>query len=141
MPHVKPLVAVAVVVLALGACGGDSDSPTVTGTVIAPPEAPPADQLPADAVLTVTLEDISRADAPSTVVSVQEIELAGETFPVPFELAYDLGDIAETNTYRVAARVTSSGDLLMISDTIVPVITRDAPTTGVEVSLVSIADN
>ncbi len=102
MPHVKPLVAVAVVVLVLGACGGDSDSPTVTGTVIAPPDAPPADQLPANAVLTVTLEDVSRADAPSTVVSAQEIELAGETFPVPFELAYDLGDIAETNTYRVA---------------------------------------
>ncbi len=141
MPHVKPLVVVAVFVLALGACGGDSDSPTVTGTVMAPPEAPPADQLPANALLTVTLEDVSRADAPSTVVSVQEIELAGETFPVPFELPYDLGDIAETNTYRVAARVTSSGDLLMISDTIVPVITGDAPTTGVEVSLVYIADN
>ena len=141
MPHVKPLVAVAVFVLALAACGGDSDSPTVTGTVTAPLEAPPADRLPANALLTVTLEDVSRADAPSTVVSVQEIELAGATFPVPFQLPYDLGDIAETNTYRVAARVTSSGDLLMISDTIVPVITRDAPTTGVEVSLVSIADN
>ena len=127
--------------LVLGACGADSDSPTVTGTVVAPPEAPPTDELPANAVLTVTLEDVSRPDPPSTVLAVQEIELAGETFPVTFELAYDLGDIAETNTYRVAALVTSSGDLLMISDTIVPVITRGAPTTGVEISLVYIADN
>ncbi len=141
MPYVKSLVAVIVVVLALGACGRDSDSPTVTGTVTVPPEAPPTDQLPANALLTVTLEDISRADASSTVLSAQEIELAGETPPVPFELPYDLGDIADTNTYRVAARVTSSGDLLMISDTVIPVITNGAPTGGVEVPLVYIADN
>jgi putative lipoprotein len=140
---VKPLVVVAVAAFALvlGACGDDSDSPTVTGTVIAPPEAPPADQLPADAVLTVTLEDISRADVAATMLSMQEIDLADESFPVAFELPYDLGDIAESNTYRVAARVTSSGDLLMISDTIIPVITNGAPTTGVDVPLVYIADN
>ncbi len=135
-------VAVAVGALAGAACGGDdTESPTVTGTVVSPAEAPPVDQLPPNAVLTVTLEDISRADAPSTLVSAQEIELAGESFPVAFELPYELGDIAESNTYRVAARVTSSGDLLMISDTVIPVITRDAPTAGVEVPLVYIADN
>jgi uncharacterized lipoprotein YbaY len=134
--------AAAAAALVLAACGGDdAASPTVAGTVVAPPEAPPIDQLPVNAVLTVTLEDVSRADAPATVLSEQDIELDGETFPVAFELPYQLGDIADANTYRVAARVTSSGDLLMISDTVIPVITRGAPTADVEVPLVYIADN
>jgi putative lipoprotein len=134
--------AVTAALLGVAACGGDeAASPTVTGVVTAPAEAPPVDQLPANAVLTVTLEDISRADAPSTVLTTQEIGLADETFPVAFELTYDLGTIAETNTYRVSARVTSGGDLLMISDTVVPVISQGAPTSDVDVPLVYLPDN
>lgn len=133
-----------VAALALGACSGSADEaalPAVTGTVVAPPETPPVDQLPAGAVLTVALEDISRADAPSVVLATQQIQMQGQRFPVPFELGYDLGSIQESNTYRVAARVTSGGDLLMISDTIIPVITQGAPTSGVAVALIYIADN
>ncbi|HUS42985.1 MAG TPA: YbaY family lipoprotein [Ilumatobacteraceae bacterium] len=135
----KSLIAVAV--LMLSACGVDSDSPTVTGTVVAPPQAPSIDRLPTNAVLTVTLEDVSRADAPTTILSMQEIDLADVSFPVAFELPYDLGDIADRNTYRVAARVASAGDLLMISDTVIPVITNGAPTSGVEVPMIYIANN
>lgn len=139
-----PVAGAAVAVAALAfACGSaDPETPTITGTVDRrPPEAPPVDQLPAKAMLTVTLEDISRADAPSMVLATQTIELVGETFPAAFQLPYSLGDIAERNTYQVSARVTSGGNLLMISDTITPVITGDAPTTGVEVALIYIADN
>ena len=135
----KSLIAVAV--LMLSACGVDSDSPTVTGTVVAPPQAPSIDRLPTNAVLTVTLEDVSRADAPTTILSMQEIDLADVSFPVAFELPYDLGDIADRNTYRVAARVALAGDLLMISDTVIPVITNGAPTSGVEVPMIYIANN
>ena len=135
------LVTVIVAALTLAGCGrDDSETPAVTGIVSASSEAPTVDQNSANATLTVTLEDVSLADAPSKVLSTQTIELAGEIFPVAFELPYGLGDIAETNTYRVAARVTSGGDVLMISDTVVPVITNGAPTIGVEVGMVSIAD-
>lgn len=58
----KYLAALSLVALALAACGDDDEQPTVTGVVIAPSEASQVGQLPADAVLTVTLEDISRAD-------------------------------------------------------------------------------
>jgi putative lipoprotein len=138
----KALIALAVTAGLLGAaaCGGDESASTVTGTVVVPAQAPSVDELPAASVLTVTLEDISRADAPSTVLAMQQNDLADNTFPIDFELPYDLGDIAETNTYRVAARVTAGGDLLMISDTVVPVITQGAPTSGVELPLVSLAD-
>jgi putative lipoprotein len=139
---VKLLIALAAVALALGACSGDDgDGLSVTGTVTAPAEAPDAAALPAGATLTVTLQDISRADAAAVILSNQVIELSDTEFPVAFELPYQLGDIAEANTSSIAARAESGGDLLMISDTVVPVITNGAPTTGVEVALVSIAAN
>lgn len=138
----KPLIALAVAALALGACSSDDDeSPSVTGTVTAPVEASDSPELPADAIVTVTLQDVSVADAPAVVLSSQVMELSDTGFPVAFELPYELGDIAETNTYSVAARVEAGGDLVMISDTIVPVITDGAPTSGVEIALVTVATN
>lgn len=53
----------------------------------------------------------------------------------------DLGDIVDSNRCSVAARVESDGDLIMISDTVVPVITDGAPTSGVTIALVHIAAN
>jgi putative lipoprotein len=138
---VKPLIALAVAALVLGACSSDDDSASVTGTVAAPVDAPGSSELPADAVLTVVLQNISRADAPAVVLSSEVIELSGTEFPVAFELPYELGEIAENNTYSVAGRVEAGGDLLMISDTVVPVITGGAPTSGVEIALVTIATN
>jgi putative lipoprotein len=139
---VKLVIALATAALALGACGGDDDAGlSVTGTVTAPGEAAAVSEFPAGATLTVALQDVSVADAPAVTLSSQVIELSGTEFPIAFELPYELGDIAENNTYSVAARVESGGDLLMISDTVVLVITNGAPTTGVEVALVSIASN
>jgi len=139
---VKPLIALAAAALALGACSsGDDERTSVTGTVTAPADAPDSSGLPADATLTVTLQDVSVADAPAVVLSSEVIELSDTEFPVAFELPYELGDIAENNTYSVAGRVEAGGELVMISDTIVPVITSGAPTSEVEIALVTVAAN
>ncbi|MGA7757161.1 MAG: YbaY family lipoprotein [Ilumatobacteraceae bacterium] len=137
----KLFVALAVAATVFAACSSDDTAADtmVTGSVMAPPEAPPVAELPPSAVLTVSLQDVSIADAPATVLSTQTFELT--EFPIAFELAYDLGDIVDNHTYAVAARVDAGGDLLMISDTIAPVITRGAPTSGVDVALVYVADN
>ncbi|HYN35311.1 MAG TPA: YbaY family lipoprotein [Ilumatobacteraceae bacterium] len=137
----KVLVTIVAAALLVAACGSDSAGTDtyVTGTVTAPPDAPPNSELPPTAVLNVTLQDVSRADAPATVLSTQTIELT--EFPIAFELPYDLGDIVDNHTYTVAARVQAGGDLLMISDTATPVITRGAPTSDVTVALVYIAAN
>ena len=87
--------------------------------------------------MNVSLQDVSRADAPATVLSTQTIELT--EFPIAFELPYDLGDIVDNHAYTVAARVEAGSELLMISDTSTPVITRGAPTSDVTVALVYIA--
>ncbi len=131
----------ALIVLAVftASCADAAERPAVSGTVTAPSEAPPVAGFPNGSVLTVTLNDVSLADAPATVLSTQTIDVT--EFPVAFELEYDLGDIVDNHTYAVAARVDAGGDLLMISDSMTPVITRGAPTRGVDVALVRIAEN
>jgi putative lipoprotein len=142
----KPLVSFAVGALLLGACGGDDDAgndgTAVTGNVTLAADAPDVTFVPSSAAtLSVTLQDVSVADAPAMVLSSQTIELTDQEFPIPFDLPYELGSIVENHTYSVAARVEAGGDLLMISDTMTPVITNGAPTSGVDVTLVSIAAN
>jgi uncharacterized lipoprotein YbaY len=157
----KLLITLVVGALMLGACSSDDDTANdgtsvgadepvatsatdtaVTGNVTIAADAPPVTFLPSSAAtLSVTLQDVSVADAPAMVLSSQTIELTDQEFPIPFELPYELGSIVETHTYSVAARVESGGDLVMISDTITPVITNNAPTSDVDVVLISIADN
>ena len=89
--------------------------------------------LPDDAVVTVQLADISRADAPATVIGVQVIENPGQV-PIPFVIEYDPDVIDERFTYAVSATITDgSGALLFRSTTVYPVITRDNPTTDIEI--------
>lgn len=142
----KPLALVMATALLIAACGSDDvdDSATgtsVTGMVTAPSDAPPISELPANAVLRVSLQNVSLADAPAVVISTVDFDLAGEEFPIAYELSYSLGDVVDTNTYSVSARVEAGGDLLMISDTMTPVITRGAPTSDITVALVYIAAN
>jgi uncharacterized lipoprotein YbaY len=89
--------------------------------------------LPEDAVVRVTLEDVSRADAPATVLAQQEIVTGGKQVPIPFELKYDPAGIEERSTYAVRARIEIGGKLAFTSTTVNQVLTRGNPATGVEV--------
>jgi uncharacterized lipoprotein YbaY len=131
-----------------GNAGGDEPVATsatdtaVTGNVTIAADTPDVTFFPSSgATLSVTLQDVSVADAPAMVLSSETIELTDQEFPIPYELPYELGSIVENHTYSVAARVEAGGDLLMISDTMTPVITNGAPTSDVDVALISIADN
>ena len=123
------------VVLAITGCAKKTQEASVTGTVsynlrIA---------LPPDATVIVKIEDISLADAPSTVIGEQEIKTEGKQVPIPYEVAYDPAEIIDNHTYTVSARILDgSGKLIFISDTITPVITRGSPTQDVEVIVVQV---
>lgn len=89
--------------------------------------------LPPTAVVTVRLQDTSRAGAPAVNIAEQVIPLNGQQLPVPFSLSYDPAKIDPRFTYTVRATIEDGGKLIYTSTQAYPVITRDAPTSGVEI--------
>jgi heat shock protein HslJ len=85
-------------------------------------------------VVTVRLQDISRADAPAIVLGEHVTTTTGNQVPFPYSIAYDPATIVASNTYSVAARITGpDGALRFISMTAHLVITQGRPTSGVEI--------
>jgi putative lipoprotein len=70
--------------------------------------------LPPTATLTVSLEDVSLADAPAQTLAKQSGPIQGQV-PLPFHLTYDQKQVQQGHTYAVSARIEVDGKLLMIS--------------------------
>ena len=113
--------------------GGTVSIATVTGTVTYLERI----ALPPDAVVTVTLLDISQQDVAATTIATTEITTGGAQVPIPFTLEYNTQDIVPTNTYGVRADITVGGSPMFVTDTATPVITQGNPTTNVELTLKS----
>ncbi|MCG6282610.1 YbaY family lipoprotein, partial [Vibrio diabolicus] len=64
-----------------------------------------------NAVVTVTLQDVSLMDAPAKVIATQTFETKGKQVPFAFELAYDSAQIDARHTYSVSARIELNGKL------------------------------
>ncbi|MBI1295745.1 META domain-containing protein [bacterium] len=94
--------------------------------------------LPTGATITVRLVDVSRADAASELIAEQVITAEGEQVPFPFELTYDPAQIVDSNRYAMQAFIELEGQLLFISDTLIPVLTMDAPSSDVEIMVGSV---
>ncbi|MEW6338881.1 MAG: YbaY family lipoprotein [Acidobacteriota bacterium] len=115
--------AAAIVILAAG-CRSAAPRAAVSGTAtyrerIAPPPG---------AVFEAVIEDVSRADAPATVVGTTRIDNAGSP-PYAFSIPYDPATIDERGMYSVRARILAGDRLLFTTDRITPVITRGNPAT------------
>ncbi|MGA9279075.1 META domain-containing protein [Ilumatobacter sp.] len=108
-----------VLLLAVAACGSDSsgsDEATIqlTGNLTYPQRI----ALVPGGVATVTLEDVSLADASSTVVAEQTIELGDQQVPIPVELNVDPSDLEPTGSYSVRASISGpDGSLIWTTDT------------------------
>jgi putative lipoprotein len=83
--------------------------------------------MPPSAVIKVQLVDVSRADAPATMLGEQIITAGGKQVPFAFEIAYDPAKIDQRLSYAVQARIEDGGKLLFINDQRYAVITRGAP--------------
>ena len=90
-----------------------------------------------EAVATITLEDVSRADAPSKVIAEQKLVNPGAP-PIAFELEYPLDAIDERMSYSVRAQIEDRGRLMFTTDTHAPVLTRGGGDT-VDLRLVGVA--
>ena len=121
----RVLVALVLGVLALigaGTASGDDapaspdipvpDSLTITGSaVLADPAA-----LPQGALLIVTLEDTSRADAPALIIGQAQVQLNGLQSSVTFSLLYPRSAVLPQAVYTIRARVVL-GDRLLFTTT------------------------
>jgi uncharacterized lipoprotein YbaY/heat shock protein HslJ len=77
------------------------------------------------AELEITLEDVSRQDAPAKVIARRTISNPGQV-PIRFDLEFQPADIDQRMSYSLRATIRDGGRLLFTSDTHTPVLTRGA---------------
>ncbi|MCL6700384.1 YbaY family lipoprotein [Pseudomonas sp. T1.Ur] len=70
--------------------------------------------LPPTATLTVSLQDVSLADAPAVVIDEQRGPVKGQV-PLPFHLSYDPTQVKPGHRYAVSARIEVDGQLMFIT--------------------------
>jgi putative lipoprotein len=97
--------------------------PSVSGTVMYRERM----AMPENAVLTVQLQDVSRADAPAQAIAEQRITLAGRQVPLAFELHYDPARISPKHLYAVSASITVDGQLRFLNTSAYRVLTQGNP--------------
>ncbi len=94
--------------------------------------------LPDNAVVTVTLEDISKMDVASETITEQTFTTDGKQVPFDFELSYDTNKVQQGNTYSVRATIKVDDKLRFTTDTIHWVITDLDKTKEVDLRLISV---
>ena len=130
-----PVTGVEVIVESVGGSAGMKTLSDLNGTVAYLQRI----ALPPNAIIEVSLQDVSKADAPAEVLDSVKIPSAGRQVPIPFTLHYDPAQIDERYTYTVSARITVDGVLTWISKTQNPVLTRGAPSDNVEIMVEQVA--
>jgi putative lipoprotein len=127
MKHRIPLVAVLLLVAPLTFTQSSAElehtAHTMTGTVsyrlrIA---------LPPDAVVHLTIEDVSLADAPAKSIAEEQVSTDGKQVPIPFDVKYDPAVLNPAHRYQIRATISSGGKVLFTSTTAYPVLTQGAP--------------
>ena len=70
--------------------------------------------LPPSATLSVSLQDVSLADAPAVVLDEHKGPVKGQV-PLPFHLTYDPAQVKPGHRYSVSARIEVNGELMFIT--------------------------
>ena len=70
--------------------------------------------LPPAATLSVSLQDVSRMDAPAVTLAEQKGPVKGQV-PLPFHLSYDPAQVKPGHRYAVTARIELDGKLLFMT--------------------------
>ena len=83
--------------------------------------------LPSGAHVKVALVDLSRADAPATVVSSEDRVTTGNQVPFAFALPFVLDQIPLEARLAVRATIEVDGKVVFTSTEVYPVVTQGAP--------------
>lgn len=102
----------------LGGGDGDPSRITVVGTAIYRERI----VLPPNAMFEATLEDVSRADAPATVLATSRIYPADELPPYRYSLSAPRAQLPASARVVVRARVTVDGQLWFTTTQAYPVL-------------------
>ncbi|WED20877.1 YbaY family lipoprotein [Vibrio sp. JC009] len=94
--------------------------------------------LPGTAMITVTLEDVSRADASAIVLAEHSFPSDGAQVPFDFELSYDANKIDPRHRYAVRAVIQLDDKIRFTTDRVYSVITDSARTTNLLLLLKSV---
>jgi putative lipoprotein len=70
--------------------------------------------LPPTAILSVSLQDVSLADAPAVVLDEHKGQVKGQV-PLPFHLSYDPAQVKPGHRYSISARIEVDGKLMFIT--------------------------
>ena len=117
-------------------------------TTVAPQPKPPAMKtlngtliykqriaIPPQTEAIVRLVDVSRADAPATVIAQTRFATDGRQVPLPFRLEYDPARIDPRMHYAVSGELRVGERILFLNTTRHAVLTRGAPSDNVEILL------
>jgi putative lipoprotein len=118
----------------VGTPTGDMTATLVAGTIVLPTGA----LLAPDAMVTVELQDTSRADAAAVTIARLEMVAPGAASTIPFALSFVPGAADPTGRYTLAVRIESSGGLAFINDTAIPAFDATGPITDVVANVVAV---
>ena len=85
--------------------------------------------LPPNAVLRVSLEDVSRMDVAAKVIAEVNTLTDGKQVPLSFAIPYRRADVVAGHRYQVRAKIIVNGQARYNSTTAYPVLTSGTPTT------------
>ena len=91
--------------------------------------------IPPETEATVRLVDVSRADAPATVIAETRFKTDGRQVPLAFRLEYDPARIDPRMRYAVGGELRAGGRILFLNTTRHNVLTHGAPSDNVEILL------
>ncbi|GLI35520.1 YbaY family lipoprotein [Desulforhabdus amnigena] len=84
--------------------------------------------LPPQAVLQVSLVDVTRREVPAVPIGTQTVAHTRHV-PISFEVSYDPADIQPNHRYEIEARITVGGKTLFTNTSPHPVLTQGNPDT------------
>ncbi len=97
--------------------------------------------LPPQAEVIITLEDVSKADAPSKVMATHRTSAKEASSPFAFKLRYFVDAIQDGHTYTVRAKIVLEDKLLFTTDTVTPVINDKDETHNVDLLMRKVSRN
>jgi putative lipoprotein len=125
-------IACAIATVFLSTCPGLAQRGLSTGVITGTVSYRQRIALQPDAVIEVSLVDVSQADGPATRIAREKIPSAGRQIPIPFRLEYRIAEIQPSHSYQLRARITINGELLFSSSRDYPVFDNPGSPANIE---------